>query len=589
MAAAPVAWAPECSRRKLCQPLQYALANGLGNYVLAGSSLVTSSDAFTCTLTSPTFSCDKPAIAAASNLTLTFTGTETGNASTPGKSVTDTSKTLNATPEMTFTGTPASPFADGVAGRTYGQGSTCGTGSTPCAPLTYTIQTGSGLGGYTYALSPSIGFACTSGAATSNCTSAAVTGGANTYATVHTSVTDAANASTPSNTITSSNGSLTVHLEMSVTPPAAVATAVHGRAFGTGAGCSGGACQPLQYTLSSGLGNYTLTGSSLTTPSDTFACTLASPTFSCSDATITGAGGTNPALTFTGAETGNGSTPAHAVTDTSKILNTNGAMTVTAPAVVPPAVQGRAYGTGVGCSGGACLPLQYALANGLGNYTLAGSSLATTADTFACGFASPTFSCDKAAIAASTNLPLTFTGTETGNVSTPRRHRHRQLQDLERQPGVELYRHSLQSFCRCGGGANLRRWQHLRRGWGHGLHSVDLHDSDRERPGRLFVRIFTGHQLCLFGRRGHEQLHFRGCDGRRQQLRDCPCFRNRHGQRLDAEQHHCFFQRLPDGPCGVKLHGDAAQSLCRCRGHTDLWLGQHLRCRWGHALHTACL
>ena len=402
-----------------CAPLQYSLSNGLGNYSLALSSLTTTSDAFTCTLASPVFSCNKPAIVGAANLALTFTGGETGNASTPGNSVTDTSKTLNASPEMTFTGTPATPFADAVAGRTYGQGSLCGAGAAACTPLAYSIQSGSGLGGYTYTFSPGIGFVCTNGAATSNCTSAAVTGGANSYATAHVSVADAANASTPSNTISSTNGSLTVHPEIVVTPPAAVATAVHGRAYGTGAGCSGGACAPLQYSLANGLGNYTLTGSSLTAGSDTFACTLASPTFSCSEAAIAGVGGTNPTLTFTGAETGNAATPAHGVADTSKALAINSEMTVTPPAVVPPAVQARAYGTGVGCSGGACLPLQYSVSNGLGNYTLAGSSLTTPSDTFACSLASPNFSCNKTSITGSTTQTLTFTVAETGNVSTP--------------------------------------------------------------------------------------------------------------------------------------------------------------------------
>jgi hypothetical protein len=53
--------------------------------------------------------------------------------------------------EMNFTATPPSPLADAVQGRTYGFGSTCGAGSNAaCAPLTYTIQSGGGLGGYSY-------------------------------------------------------------------------------------------------------------------------------------------------------------------------------------------------------------------------------------------------------------------------------------------------------------------------------------------------------------------------------------------------------------------------------------------------------
>lgn len=637
-----------------CQPLQYTLNNGLGNYTSAGSSLATTSDTFACTLASATFSCSKALIAATTNLTLTFTAAETGNVSTPGNTVNDTSKTLTASPEMNFTATPSS-FANAVTGRIYGTGSTCGAaGTSTCTPLTYTIQSGSGLGGYNYAFSPSIGFACSSGSNTTNCTSASV-GAAGSYATTHVSVTDTSNATTPNNTIASTNGtltvepemnftsaptspfaaavdtrtygqgntcgatgtvactplayaiqsntglggynyalvvnsgnggfactsggtstnctspsvtetagsyaavhaavtdtgnastpantipsanaSLTVHSELTITPPASIPAAVtsrsfgvgntcgasgtsacapityaitnglgnytgtatmtttagtftctlsgsnyqctspditgsgtptlslavtdtgngstpgnsktdnsktltinpevtvtapasvpiavNGRAYGTGTGCTGtgGNCAPLQYSLSNGLGNYTLTGSYLTTPLDTFTCTLALPVFSCSKASIATAGGTSPTLTFTGAETGNASTPAHSVTDTSKTLATNPGMTVTPPASVATAVHNRPFGIGTGCSGGggACAPLLYTVANGLGNYTLTGSSLATPSDTFACTFASPTFTCSDTTItgaggAAST---LTFTGAETGNASTP--------------------------------------------------------------------------------------------------------------------------------------------------------------------------
>ncbi|MDR3674474.1 MAG: hypothetical protein P4N24_03215, partial [Acidobacteriota bacterium] len=372
-----------------CAPLAYTLSNGLGNYSLAGTSLTTPADTFVCALAAPTFSCSKTAIAGAggSTPTLTFTGAETGNASTPGNSVTDTSKALTTNVEMSFTATPTSPFAAAVNARTYGVGSTCGAGSSACAPLTYTVQTGSGLGGYSFAFSPSINFTCTAGGTSTNCTSASV-GAAGTYATAHASVTDAANASTPSNTIASLNGSLTVSPEMAVTPPASVPTAVHGRAYGTGTGCSGPGtnCAPLNYSLSNGLGNYTATGSSLTTPSDAFACTLASPTYSCTSGAIAGAGGTNPTLTFTGAETGNAATPGNSVTNTSKTLITNSEMTITSPSTVLPAVVGRRYGTGAGCSGGNCTPLAYTVpptTPGLGTYTF-------TPNNFPAGFTCPT-------------------------------------------------------------------------------------------------------------------------------------------------------------------------------------------------------
>ncbi len=405
-----------------CLPLLYSLTGGLGNYTLAGSSLATPSDTFACSFTTSTYYCSKSAIAGAggANPTLTFTGAETGNAATPGGSATDTSKTLATYAEMTLT--PPSTVLPAVLGRHYGSGTGCSGGN--CTPLTYTVPAATpGLGGYTFTASNfPAGFACATNSYNGNCSATSVGGVAGTLSNLNVTVSDTANAATPSASATSSpNTTLIIQAEMTVTPPASTPTAVHGRAFGTGTGCSGGACQPLQYSLSNGLGNYTLTGSSLSTPSDVFTCALASPTFSCSKAAIAGAGGSNPTLSFIGAETGNASTPSKGVTDTSKALSTNAEMVITPPAVVPAAVQGRAYGAGVGCSGGACQPLQYTLSNGLGNYTLTGSSLFTPSDTFSCALASPTFSCSKIAIAdgGGTNPALAFIGAETGNAATP--------------------------------------------------------------------------------------------------------------------------------------------------------------------------
>ena len=367
-----------------CTALAYSLSNGLGNYTLAGSSLATTSDTFACTLATPTFSCFKGSISGTANLTLTFTGAETGNASTPGHSVTDTSKTLNTNPEMAFVTVPNSPFSsDAVNSRTYGTGSTCGSGSTTCTALTYTMN-GGGLSGYSYAYtvnSDAGGFTCTGSGATttSNCTASPVTaaasGSGTTYSSVHASVTDTANPSTPTNTIPSANGQLTVHQEMTVTAPGTVWPAVHNRAFGTGTGCSGGGgnCAAIQYSLNFGLGLYTLTNSSLSTPADNFTCSLASSTFSCSVAPIAGAGGTNPTLTFKGAETGNASTPGNIVTDTSKSVVINNQLTLAQSlgASWPDGVNGRAYGGNVaGCFNGAstvnCASAVYTASNGLG-------------------------------------------------------------------------------------------------------------------------------------------------------------------------------------------------------------------------------
>ncbi|MGA2984967.1 MAG: hypothetical protein ABSG32_14235 [Terriglobia bacterium] len=519
-----------------CATLNYTIANGLGLYVTP-ATMTTTAGTFACPLVTSTYQCSSADITGLGSANLSLNIVETGNGSTPGKSVTNATVNLTIDPEMNFTAAPTSP-APAVAGRTYGLGSACGAlGTSACTPLTYTIQTGSGLGGYSYAFSPSLDFSCPGSAATTICTSPSV-GAVGTYATVHASVTDTGDASTPGKTIASSNSTLTVDPEMTVTPPATAPPAVIGRRYGTGVGCSGGNCTPLTYTvpagtaglggpyvfaphnfpsgfacpttantgncqdssvggsagtftnltvtamdtanastpsgsvpslpattlvvdaemtvtapipptavhgraygtgtgcsptslcaplaysLTNGLGNYTATGSSLTDGVDTFTLALASPTFSFSDTAITGLGGTAPTLTFTGAETGNASTPGNSVTDATKTLVTHSELTVTAPTPAT-AVHGRAYGTGTGCSPTSlCAPLAYILANGLGNYTATGSSLTDGVDAFTLAFVSPTFSFSDTAITGlgGTTPTLTFTGAETGNASTPGNH-----------------------------------------------------------------------------------------------------------------------------------------------------------------------
>jgi hypothetical protein len=286
--------------------------------------------------------------------------------------------------------------------------------------LDYKLNNGSG--NYTLTGSslttPQDTFMCTLTSPNFFCSDAAIVG-TTSPATLTFVGADAGNASTPGNTKSDNSQTLPIVPEMTVTPPsAAPVTAVTGRRYGTGAGCSGGNCVPLNYKLNNGLGNYTATGSSLTTPQDTFTCTLTSPNFFCSDAAI--AGTTSPAtLTFAGAETGNISTPGNTKTDTSQTLPIVPEMTVTAPTPAA-AVTGRRYGTGTGCSGGSCVALDYKLNNGLGNYTLTGSSLTTSQDTFTCTLTSPNFFCSDAAIAGTTSpATLTFAGAETGNASTP--------------------------------------------------------------------------------------------------------------------------------------------------------------------------
>ena len=526
-----------------CQPLQYSVTNGLGNYTLTGSSLITPSDVFTCTLTSPTFSCSKTAIAGAggTNPTLTFTGAETGNASTPSKGVTDTSKalstnaemvltppgvipvavtgrsygvgstcgasgtsacaplsysitnglgnyqtlgtmtttagtfscllsgttyqcssaditgagspaltvsvsepgnsstpgnslsdnskTLSINPEMTFTAMPTNPFADAVAARTYGLGSTCGvTGSSACLPLTYTIQSGSGLGGYSYVLSPSIGFNCTSGNSTSNCTSAALAGGANTYASVHVAVTDTADASVPSNTVASTNGSLTVHSELSftATPTSPLADAVTSRTYGQGSICGAlgtAACTPLTYSITnnSGLGGYAF-ALVVNSGNGGFACTGGGTSSNCSSALVTQSAGSYTSVHAAVSDTPNASTPSNNIASSNGSLTVHSELSLTpAGGSLPAGVQGRTYGQGntCGASGSsACTTISYAISNGLGNY-VSPATMTTTAGTFSCPLSASTYQCSSANITAAGSSALSLTASEKGNGATP--------------------------------------------------------------------------------------------------------------------------------------------------------------------------
>ena len=410
-----------------CVPAIYTATGGLGGYVFPASTPGSMPAGIVCPAVSgsATYTCSAPApgiAAAPGTYSPSVTVTDTANAATPAATtatdpLSTRTDTLTVNAEMSVTPPTTAPVT-AVTGRRYGTGVGCSGGS--CVALDYKLNNGSG--NYTLTGSslttPQDTFMCTLTSPNFFCSDAAIVG-TTSPATLTFVGADAGNASTPGNTKSDNSQTLPIVPEMTVTPPsAAPVTAVTGRRYGTGAGCSGGNCVPLNYKLNNGLGNYTATGSSLTTPQDTFTCTLTSPNFFCSDAAI--AGTTSPAtLTFAGAETGNISTPGNTKTDTSQTLPIVPEMTVTAPTPAA-AVTGRRYGTGTGCSGGSCVALDYKLNNGLGNYTLTGSSLTTSQDTFTCTLTSPNFFCSDAAIAGTTSpATLTFAGAETGNASTP--------------------------------------------------------------------------------------------------------------------------------------------------------------------------
>ncbi|MGD1105275.1 MAG: hypothetical protein ABSA59_24785, partial [Terriglobia bacterium] len=108
---------------------------------------------------------------------LSITAMDTANASTPSNTINSTSASVTIHPEMTYSTQPATPYPDAVNPRAYGQGTGCSPVSA-CSPLTYTITSGSGLGGYSFTANnfPTNFVSCTqSPSNTDTCLSASVT------------------------------------------------------------------------------------------------------------------------------------------------------------------------------------------------------------------------------------------------------------------------------------------------------------------------------------------------------------------------------------------------------------------------------
>jgi hypothetical protein len=361
---------------------------------------------------------------------LNVTVKDTANAATPQGSVTSTNGSMTVHPELNFTVVPGG-FPDAVTPRSYGVGNTCGVaGNAACAPLTYAIQNNSGLGGYSYALvvgAGSGGFSCTDGGISSVCTAASVTAAAATYNSVHATVTDAGNGSTPANTVSSSMGSLIVHSELTLTPPGgSLPAAVTGRTYGQGSTCGAGgtsACATIDYHLANGLGTY-VTPATLTTTAGTFTCPLTSTTYHCSSASITGSG--SPSLSMSASETANSSTPGRTVTDNSQTLMINPEMNFTAIPTSPfaTAVNGRTYGQGSNCGVAgnvACAPLTYAIqaGSGLGGYSYT-LDVSGGSGGFTCTSGSSSTNCTSANVtqATGTYAAVHASVTDTANAAT---------------------------------------------------------------------------------------------------------------------------------------------------------------------------
>ncbi|MGH9402657.1 MAG: hypothetical protein ACRD2P_11180, partial [Terriglobia bacterium] len=230
--------------------------------------------------------------------TLNFSASDIADASTPAGSATNNAKALVIDAPLSLTLTSGAP-ASAVAGRAYGTGTGCTGSGGNCAPITYSIS--NGLGGYTSSIAVSgsptaiTGLGCTLSGSTYSCL-ASTLGPANLSLvpsdTLTVSTSDTANPSTPSATVNNNLASLTIDPAMAIAPAlgqGAPATAVVGSPYGSGAGCtgSGGACAPIKYTVSGGLGNYgaaTLTESSQALTG--ISCPLSGSTYSCSSTSL---------------------------------------------------------------------------------------------------------------------------------------------------------------------------------------------------------------------------------------------------------------------------------------------------------------
>ncbi len=422
-----------------CTPVVYGASNGLGTHNPANYAFLTAASSpspasafpqgMACLRSAAAFTCSATNVTgAAGTYTPQVSLDDTGNATTPSASASGTQPTpiarhVTIAPPLSLT-PPAGALAAAVAGRRWGVGSGCLPGP-DCSPATYGVS--GGLGGYTpgpvVAGPMTCGFISTGSlSGTYVCSSPGVRGAGSQP--VNLIVSDTANVAVPSVSVSDSSRNLVVFAEMTVVHPPVVPPAVVGRRYGTGAGCSGGNCAPLAYSVPAatpGLG-----GPYVFTPNNFpvgFTCPASSNNANCQDSSVGGSAGTLNNLTVTVTDTANASTPNNSVTSApGTTLQVNAEMSVVPPGTVPPAVLGRRYGTGPGCSGGNCAPLVYtvpAAKPGLGGYTF------TPNNNFPAGFTCPSSSnngnCQDSSVggSAGTLNNLTVTATDTANASTP--------------------------------------------------------------------------------------------------------------------------------------------------------------------------
>lgn len=375
-----------------------------------------------------------PVSAAPGAYPFSFSVSDSGSGETAAASLALAARTITIDAPLAWSG--ANPTSNAppaaVQNRTYG-----GAGFTP---LTYNAT--GGLGAYSFTLPPEAaapgsnnlpaGAACaaTSGTQVVCGSGASVVSAAPGNYSFSITVNDTANATTPGSQ--ASNTAATVTKPLVVEPPLAFSptsqsllSAVVGRAYGQGPGCTGGNCQPFDFTLSGGLGAYQSTIAS----SNGIACALQADgkTYQCSSASVSGSPST-PTLNFSATDTANASTPSGSASGTeataTATLPINAAMTITAPATLAPAVAGRTYGSGAACSGRNCSPITFSIQGGLGGYG-ATPTLSGFPGAFACPFTSTGalsgfYSCSAASgVSGASPASLTISASDTANASAP--------------------------------------------------------------------------------------------------------------------------------------------------------------------------
>jgi hypothetical protein len=422
----------------LCQPISYSISGGLGGYSFS-PTLNNFPSGFSCSLNSGSglsgsYSCLNAAgVSASGSANISITASDTANTSTPAASASSGTATLTINPALSVSG-PGS-LAAAVSGRPYGTGNNCGaSGTSSCQPITFTIQNGTG----SYSTTPTLngfpsGFTCSfksSGSLSGSysCLNGSGLSGSG-LATISITASDIANTSTPAGSSTSGTATLTINptLNISGPTPSPLAPAVEGRAYGSGTGCSGGSCQPIQYTVTGGLGGYSTTPTMSGFPRG-FNCSLTSSsgltgTYQCSSSGVTGSG--SPSLTITASDTGDASTPAGSASSSAATLTINPEISITAtPASYPDGVNGRSYGVGSNCGAGGtdpCEPLTFTASDGLGPpYNFSGAN--TLPQGFNCvtgGMPVDTYTCSANSVSGFGSFSPQITASDNPNASTP--------------------------------------------------------------------------------------------------------------------------------------------------------------------------